>query len=139
MITAVDTNVLLDIFSADLAFGPVSKSRLADCARDGQLLLSDVAWAETAAYFTTPEEAEKAITGIGIVFSPLTSRAANQAAVAWQQYRRAGGSRTRVIPDFLIGAHALVCADRLLTRDQGFFRKYFAELEIIDPSQNQHR
>jgi predicted nucleic acid-binding protein len=53
---------------------------------------------------------------------------------AWRAYRQAGGTRERVVADFLIGAHALARADRLLTRDRGFCRSYFAELAIIDPT-----
>jgi len=60
--------------------------------------------------------------------------AARTAGVAWADYRRRGGSRKRVIADFLIGAHALAYADRLLTRDRGFYRSYFSGLEIFDPS-----
>jgi predicted nucleic acid-binding protein len=52
----------------------------------------------------------------------------------WSAYRRQRGTRERVIADFLIGAHALVQADRLLTRDRGFYRRYFEGLEILDPS-----
>lgn len=49
-------------------------------------------------------------------------------------YRKSGGSRERVIADFMIGAHALANADRLLTRDRGFYRKYFKQLRVLDPS-----
>ena len=56
------------------------------------------------------------------------------AGSAFGDYRRAGGARGRVIADFLIGAHASARADRLLTRDRGYYRRYFDGLEIIDPS-----
>ncbi|MGQ0576055.1 MAG: type II toxin-antitoxin system VapC family toxin [Pseudonocardia sp.] len=56
------------------------------------------------------------------------------AGVAWRAYRRARGPRTRVVVDFLVGAHAQVHADRLLTRDRGFFRRYFTDLTVLDPS-----
>ena len=51
----------------------------------------------------------------------------------WQEYRKKGGLKTRVVADFLIGAHALTQCDCLLTRDRGFYRKYFNNLKIIDP------
>jgi predicted nucleic acid-binding protein len=46
--------------------------------------------------------------------------------------RRRAVSR-RVVADFLIGAHALVTCDRLLARDRGYYRDYFAGLRIIEP------
>jgi predicted nucleic acid-binding protein len=52
----------------------------------------------------------------------------------WRDYRRAGGSRERVVADFVVGAHARVRADQLLTRDRGFYRECFGDLRVIDPS-----
>jgi hypothetical protein len=67
-------------------------------------------------------------------FSPVDLASACVAGERWRAYRQAGGSRERVAPDFLVGAHALHQADRLLTRDRGFYRRYFEGLEILDPS-----
>ena len=73
---------------------------------------------------------------LGVDFSPATLEAALEAAKAWQSYRTRGGRRARVAADFLIGAHAVCQADRLLTRDRGFYRGYFKRLSILDPSQS---
>ncbi len=70
---------------------------------------------------------------MGLVYDDFTSDVATVAAQMWQTYRRRGGSRHRIIPDFLIGAHALQRADVLLTRDRGFFRSYFQGLRVITP------
>lgn len=134
MITAVDTNVLLDIFSADARFGPLSRTALERCSDDGSLVVSDVVWAETAAAFGEQAHASAALTTLGVGFRPLTVDSAAAAGGAWRAYREGGGPRTRVVADFLVGAHAQVHADRLLTRDRGFFRRYFAGLIVLDPT-----
>jgi len=59
---------------------------------------------------------------------------ARRAAAAWGEYRRRGGPRSRIVSDFLVGAHALEQADRLLTRDRGFYRTAFEDLTILDPT-----
>jgi predicted nucleic acid-binding protein len=69
-----------------------------------------------------------------IEFSPLDRQSCLYAGNAWKEYRKAGGSRQRMIADFLIGAHALGHASRLLTRDRGFYRKYFPGLAVLDPT-----
>lgn len=94
----------------------------------------DVVWAEVAAAFTDGAEASHWLGRLGVTFAEIDSGAALAAGDAWREYRRGGGRRDRVIPDFLIGSHALIAGDRLLTRDRGFYRSYFTSLEIFDPS-----
>jgi predicted nucleic acid-binding protein len=133
VITAVDTSVLLDVFGADREFGPRSADALRGCLAEGGLIACEVVWAETAASFATTTAAEEALTGLRIGFSALNDSIALAVGQAWRAYRQAGGIRERVVADFLIGAHALDRADRLLTRDRGFYRSYFAGLPIVDP------
>jgi hypothetical protein len=133
VITAVDTNVLLDIFTADPRFGVGSRASLAACLQQGSLVADEIVWAETAAAFPGRPPFERAIQTLGVVFDPLTARTALEAGAAWRLYRQAGGTRRRVLADF-IGAHATHQADRLLTRDRGFYRTYFPRLQIVDPA-----
>ena len=134
MITAVDTNVLLDVFGANQKYGTASAGALDMCAAQGSLIASAVVWSETAAAFAEASAFERAMRNLGVSFSPLTEAAVNRAARSWRSYRQRGGRRDRITSDFLIGAHALECAERLLTRDRGFFRHYFLGLQLIDPS-----
>jgi predicted nucleic acid-binding protein len=139
VITAVDTNVLLDVFGGDAEFGRRSANALKRCIAEGSLLACDVVWAETGAWFPDAEAAENALSRLRVHYSPLAAPTALRAGLAWQAYRKAGGARERVIADFLIGAHAIAQADRLLTRDRGFYRSHFAELPIVDPSDEPER
>lgn len=134
MITSVDTNVLLDVFGADPKFGPASSEALREYLKEGALIASEVVWAETATVFGDVGRFREAMSKFPAAFSPMTEDAATKAAQAWRQYRAGGGRRDRIAADFLIGAHALVSADRLLTRDRGFYRRYFAGLQIVDPT-----
>lgn len=134
MITAVDTNVLLDVLIDRPGFAEASAAALRSCHGTGRVVACDVVWAELTAGYGKPDAAERAMDDLGVTFSSLGVAAALHAGTAWGRYRRAGGSRARLIPDFLIGAHAASQAERLLTRDRGFFRAYFEELEIVDPT-----
>ena len=134
MITAVDTNVLLDVFAGDPVFSARSLAALRECLADGPLVACEAVWAELYAAFETAAAADRALDAIPVALNPLGRAAAAAAGAAWRAYRRAGGSRERVIADFLVGAHAAHQADRLLTRDRGFHRLAFAGLEIVDPS-----
>lgn len=134
MITAVDLSVVLDVLGADPRFGERSRVALRRSIAEGSLLACDVVWAEVAAAFASEDESARALAQLGVRFSGIDSRAAAAAGTTFRTYRRAGGTRERLIADFLVGAHALTQADRLLTRDRGFYRSYFARLTIVDPA-----
>lgn len=134
MITAVDTSVLLDVFFDEPAFRPLSLAALRTCLADGPVVACDVVWAEVRAVFGDDEAAARALAGFPVTYSAIDARTASRAGAAWGAYRREGGPRDRVVADFLIGAHALEQADRLLTRDRGFHRQALAGLAIVDPS-----
>jgi hypothetical protein len=72
---------------------------------------------------------------LGVTYSTISESAAAQAGTVWGRYRRSGGSRDRVVADFLIGAHAKDAADVLLARDRGFQRRYLDALVVVDPSE----
>ncbi len=134
MITAVDTSVLLDIFKKDPEFNDRSLAAVRRVLADGQLVACDVVWAEIVAAFATERAARHALSAVPVGYSAVAPRSAELAGEAWRAYRRRGGPRERIIADFLIGAHALEQADRLLTRDRGFNRVAFGGLTILDPS-----
>ena len=134
MITAVDTNVLLDIFGVEPTFYTRSAESMRRCQREGSVIACEVVWAEAAAAFADAERFQHAMNTLPAAFSAMTNEAAIAAGQAWRRYRAGGGPRIRIAADFMIGAHAAMCADRLLTRDRGFFRRYFSGLRIVDPT-----
>jgi predicted nucleic acid-binding protein len=134
VITALDTNILLDVFGADRNFGPRSREALRRAIAEGQLVACEAVWAEVAGFFPSLDAAREAMRRLGVEFSPITLDTSLEAARAWKSYRRPGGPRIRVAADFLIGAHALLQAGRLLTRDRSFYRTHFRSLSVLDPA-----
>ena len=133
MIKAVDSNVLLDVFLADARHGAASRDALRRCRAEGSILACEVVWAEVAAAFGNATAAQDALDGLEVEFDPLDRATAAEAGLAWRRYRSGGGTRRRVLPDFLIGTHAMARSERLLTRDRGFYRTSFATLRILEP------
>jgi predicted nucleic acid-binding protein len=134
MITAVDTSVLLDILGPDPVFGPASANAIRASTAQGRLVACEIVWAELVAHFPSPAAMREAMARLDLEFSAVTEESALEAGSAWKEHRKRGGSRSRLVPDFLVGAHALRQADRLLTRDRGFYRTYFKKLSVLDPT-----
>ncbi len=132
MITAVDTNVLLDILIPSDQHGPQSKAWLVAAYDAGAIVVSDVVYAELVPSFRDRAALDGTLQEIGATLSPIDSSIAYEAGLRWKRYRSAGGPRERIITDFLIGAHAVSAADIFLTRDRGFFSTYFPELKRPD-------
>lgn len=136
MLTAVDTNVLIDVLEADPKFGEASCKALMKASNEGGLLVCDVVWAELFTLYHEQEDSLKErLSMMQVEFSPLTQKASEIAADCWHIYRTRAGDRRRIVADFLIGAHAMAQSDRLLSRDRGFYRDYFSSLNLVDPSQ----
>lgn len=133
MITAVDTSVLIDVFGSDPTHEGPSAEALRQSIREGRLVASSPVWAEVTAAFPSAPAATAALSALGVTFDAITSSTAAAAGDAWRAYRRRGGGRDRVIADFLIGSHGALQADRLLTRDRGFYGTYFDSLTVFEP------
>ena len=108
---------------------PRSREWLANAYDAGAIVLCDIVYAELVPSFGNRLELDEALRNMNAVTSPIDTSIAYQAGARWTQYRRAGGPRTRIIADFLIGAHAMSVADVFLTRDRGFYSTYFPELK----------
>jgi predicted nucleic acid-binding protein len=133
MITAIDTNILLDILVPNEQFYEASADALQEAA-EGSLVISDIVYAELCIHFENQRECDSFLESNEIRMQALTREAHFLASRAWRTYRQQGGKRTRILADFLIGAHAQKQATRLLSRDRGFYRKLFPLLDLRDPA-----
>ncbi len=131
--TLIDTNVLLDLVTDDPNWADWSVAQLEAASLNGPLLINDVVYAELAVRYDRVEHLEEFVDEAGLVIAPMPRAALFLAGKVFTQYRRSGGSRTGVLPDFFIGAHAAVSELPLLTRDVGRYRTYFPSLKLITP------
>jgi len=154
MITAVDTNVLLDVLIPDAPHGDESERALAEAVQAGAVLISEPVYAELAAHFADKADLDGFLAGTGIRLEPSGDDALHRAGRAWTEYLRRRPTqlscpqcsalqdvrcekcgagiqpRQHVVADFLIGAHALRHANQLLTRDRGYYATYFPKLRL---------
>ncbi|MBB3656744.1 hypothetical protein FHX15_001972 [Rhizobium sp. BK650] len=132
--TLIDTHVLLDLVTNDPVWADWSIAQLEAASLAGSLLINDIIYAELAVRYERIEELDAFIDEAGLILAPFPRAGLFLAGKVFTQYRRAGGSRTGVLPDFLIGAHAAVQRLPVLTRDVGRYRAYFPTVELISPA-----
>lgn len=129
----VDTNVLVDVLQNDPQWANWSIGQLRAQASIHQLTINPIIYAEISLSFSTLEGLDSAVSTLALELREIPRPALFLAAKAFVQYRRRGGSKLQVLPDFFIGAHAAVEGWPLLTRDAIRFRTYFPTLEVIAP------
>jgi len=134
MITAVDANVVLDILVGSEEEIATSYAALQSALQSGKLVMSAVSYAEVAARFPLKSKADDFFNLLNCTIQALDEESAFIAGQFARQYRLRGGSRKRILPDFLIGAHAQLHADRILTNDKRFFGSNFPKLKAVSPT-----
>ena len=129
----IDTNVLVDVLQDDPQWAAWSIGQLRAQAKLHELAINPVVYAELSLSFSTVESLDRVLVTMELAVREIPRPALFLAGKAYLQYRRRGGSKAQVLPDFFIGAHAAVEGWPLLTRDAGRFRTYFPSLEVIAP------
>jgi predicted nucleic acid-binding protein len=129
----VDTNVLIDVVQHDPQWAPWSLAQVRAQSQVHALVINPVIYAELSLSFTTLEALDRVVDGLGLALREVPRPALFLAAKAYAQYRQRGGSKTQVLPDFFIGAHAAVEGWPLLTRDATRYKTYFPDLAVLAP------
>jgi predicted nucleic acid-binding protein len=126
----------LDVLLPDPAFGPKSAASLKSAFDSGAVVACEIVWAEVRAAFPNEEMFRLALDKLQVQFDAARRETAEMAGSLWKQYRTKtkGSVRQHLIPDFIVGSHATLQADALLSRDRGFYRQYFPKLNLLDPS-----
>jgi predicted nucleic acid-binding protein len=129
----VDTNVLLDVLQDDPQWAEWSLSQLRAQSQVHGLAINDVIYAELSLSFVSVRSLDAVVARLRLQVEALPRPALFLAGKAFLQYRRRGGTKTQVLPDFFIGAQAAVNGWPMLTRDATRYRSYFPTLQLLTP------
>ena len=130
----VDTNVLVDVLENDPKWADWSISQLRAQAKIHQLAINSIIYAELSLTFSTVELLDRSIDDLRLSLIELPRPALFLAGKAFARYRGRGGTKSNVLSDFFIGAHAAVSRYPLLTRDTQRYTAYFSEINLISPN-----
>ncbi|RPJ63180.1 MAG: type II toxin-antitoxin system VapC family toxin [Acidobacteria bacterium] len=132
MSTAIDSSVLWSIFKGE-DDARSWMDLLVTTRRESNLVVCDIVFAEVAPLFRTVAELTATLETLGIGYDPIEPETAFLAGEIFKRYRREGGPRSHMIPDFLVGAHAANQAACLAADDRGYLRRYFPRLRLLAP------
>jgi predicted nucleic acid-binding protein len=130
----VDTNILLDLVTGDPQWADWSQQQLDIATARAQVAINDIVYAELSVGYATIEELDDMIRRAGVLNAAIPRPALFLAGKVFRQYRLAGGVRTGVLPDFFIGAHAVIADCMLITRDAARYRTCFPGIALIAPN-----
>jgi len=134
MISAIDSSVILDVLADSRAFADSSIAALRRGAQEGKLIVCECVCAEVYPAIADRGRFREFLSEWQLEFVPSTEESAVLAGDMFAAFLKRSREKKRVLAHFLIGAHAIVHADRLIARDRGFFKDYFKELPLLDPS-----
>jgi predicted nucleic acid-binding protein len=129
----VDSNVPLDVVTQDPVWSAWSAATMKSLARTDQLLINPIIYAELSITFSSIADLETNVRRMQLKMAEIPREAAFRAGKAFLRYRRLGGTKGNVLPDFFVGAHALTIGASLLTRDAKRYRTYFPAVTLITP------
>jgi predicted nucleic acid-binding protein len=130
----VDTNVVVDVWQDDAEWSTWSVAQLRAQSLVHELTINPIIYAELSLNYASIETLDARVADLGLTLRELPRAALFVAGKAFRMYRRAGGGKTGVLPDFFIGAHAAVLDCAILTRDAGRYRNYFPTVELLTPA-----
>ncbi len=133
MVTLVDTNILVDLTFAGSDWYDWSRGQLVSAFKRGPVVINPIIYAEFSVRYDDIDEVERLLPQDEFRREQMPWSAAFAAAAAFRAYRSHGGGRDRILPDFLIGAHAAIRGYSILTRDPKGYRSYFPMIDLICP------
>jgi hypothetical protein len=129
----LDANVILDIWDDDPVWYTWSSEQVRILSFVDELAIDPIVYAEISPRFSTSAHLDEKLEDLGVIVIGIPRRAAFLAGKAYVQYRRQSGTKSNVLPDFFIGAHAAVLGCSLLTRDTRRYSAYFPMVNLITP------
>ncbi len=132
--TLIDSNVILDVVTNDAIWAAWSFHQIRSATLRGPAYINDIVYAEISVGFDAIEDCDIALSRLAVSRRPIPDAALFLAGKAFLRYRRRGGTRTGVLPDFFIGAQAAVERLALLSRDPNRYGRYFPDIKLIAPS-----
>ena len=132
----VDTNVVVDIWQRHPEWYPWSVAQLRAQSQVHELIINPIIYAELSMNYGSIETLDARIAALKLMLLELPRAALFLAGHAFRKYRRAGGGKSGVLPDFFIGAHAALLGCAIVTRDSARYRTYFPTVELLTPRTN---